>query len=93
MKYTLATIGVIVVGIAGALLLLTGFQQAANAQTFPSNANPVGQVVSGNNPNIMGNQEHMQTCKQFSSAQSCATNPIFGNGPFTSNLAHQTNKP
>jgi hypothetical protein len=32
-------------------------------------------------------------CQQTEPAQDCATDPISGNGPFTSGLAHNTNKP
>jgi hypothetical protein len=87
MKNTLAIIGVIAVAIfAGASILLTGLQQAANAQ-IPSTANVVGQTV--NNNGFSSNQGYMQSCTQ----QSCTTNPIVGNGPFTFGLAQQTNKP
>lgn len=88
-KNTLAIIGVIAVAMFScASLVLTGFQQAANANP-PSNANTVQQISKNG---AASNQRFMQACKLDYTAQTCATGPT-GNGPFTSNLAHDTNKP
>ncbi|WP_458718744.1 hypothetical protein [Candidatus Nitrosocosmicus sp. R] len=54
------------------------------------NANLVGQIVSKDGSS--SNQGYMQSCKQSSSANECATGPT-NNGEYTSNLAKSTNGP
>ncbi len=48
-------------------------------------ANPMGFVANTN-------QDHIQSCKEFNTAQYCATGPG-NNGEFTSGIAHQVNGP
>ncbi len=59
--------------------------QQANAETS-DHANQVAKSISrhGSSPN----QDYQTTCKETSSASNCATEPLTGNGPHTSNLAH-----
>jgi hypothetical protein len=60
--------------------------QQANAETS-DNANQVAKEISrhGTSPN----QDYQTTCKETSSASNCATEPLTGNGPYTSKLAHR----
>jgi hypothetical protein len=78
-----------VLGVALVLATTIVTAQLVNA-LIPSNANFVGRAV--NNNGFDSNHSYMQSCKQFRSAQACAT-ATSGNGPVTSNLAHRFNGP
>jgi hypothetical protein len=90
MNRNIRTLLAIVATIA-ALTIMTSYVIAGQTFAVPTGANYVGQVV--NNNGLAPNHAHMRNCMQAQTAKSCATDPIDGNGPYTSNLAQQTNKP
>lgn len=79
---SLAVIALIATGLLSVSVI--GLLQQANAKAS-DNANPVA-------PRANTNQIYMETCKQFRSANDCATSPG-NNGDFTSSQAHFYNKP
>ena len=86
-KTFFAITAIVATGLLG--LSQMGLSQHANAVS--ENANAVAQVISkeGSSPN----QAYQTSCKETSPANECATNPVFGNGPFTSNIAKSVNGP
>ncbi len=85
MKNTLIKTGGIAVAIfVAASLILTGYEQAANAKAS-ANANPVAHAANTN-------RGYMADCKEIHTARECATDPG-NNGKFTSTVAHAVNKP
>jgi uncharacterized protein (UPF0333 family) len=88
---TTATASIVVGGILAALSLAVYFEgSVVNQAAFAKEAN-------GENANLVAlaantNQDYMEFCKGYTTAQQCATGES-NNGEFTSNAAHSINGP
>jgi len=81
-------LAIAVLGAVGVTTTVMSSATTAYAKGPPSQSNP--NAVAGS---AVGNEEHQTNCQKSKPPQECARDPLQGNGPFISGLAHKVNKP